>query len=488
MHLDQRVGINMNKIIEKIVILLILIGLIGINVFAVDTGKKVGKIYSTNIMAYVDGVPIHSYNLGGKTGIVCEELKDYGFEVKWNGELRVLFVTTMDERPKAKDDLPPSGNVKVGKAIGNIYSTDIVTFMNGKRIPSYNIGGRTIILLEDLNLSYGFTARWNGEKRTISAIAYRPGDSIDTDLGKCQIAGFEHSDFTKLLYDGVIALDNKAAKLDNSAILANAQEYLPLLNTLDAFNISYSWEYETNTLKMNIPDEITLREDRVPVSKQVSIETDDALLKINMRVELDGVEHPIIGSANGTLSFERNPELPVVYKGIVYFPADAIADYLDMIYGGKLKYATKKDDPETWDSVSKYIMTPISGNDELAGWMEYTKPEIYDSGRGGTILYPYGVNEPIKIKFTDKIDKSTINHDNIAAVRRFYSKEAGDYSYEIISDQYRYDYDEAENLLTMTLIGEGPFKDDHIVIFVKNISDCDGNKLENIYRFSFIAQ
>ena len=38
-----------------------------------------------------------------------------------------------------------------GDVIGSIYSTDILAYVNGRPIRSYNIGGKTVILVEDLS-------------------------------------------------------------------------------------------------------------------------------------------------------------------------------------------------------------------------------------------------------------------------------------------------------------------------------------------------
>ena len=38
-----------------------------------------GEALNTDIRAYIDEIPIRSYNIGGKTGIVAEDLRDYGF-------------------------------------------------------------------------------------------------------------------------------------------------------------------------------------------------------------------------------------------------------------------------------------------------------------------------------------------------------------------------------------------------------------------------
>ncbi|MBQ7097398.1 MAG: hypothetical protein IJN96_04905, partial [Clostridia bacterium] len=50
-----------------------------------------------------------------------------------------------------------SVSAKPGDIAGKIYSTDIIAYVNDKPIESYNIGGKTAIIMEDLDESYGFT-------------------------------------------------------------------------------------------------------------------------------------------------------------------------------------------------------------------------------------------------------------------------------------------------------------------------------------------
>lgn len=72
-------------------------------------GDVVGNIYSTDIMAYVDGVPIQSYNIGGKTVVCIEDLgnidtqdnqnKQFGYSkyamnFVWDGVNRAVSLNT----------------------------------------------------------------------------------------------------------------------------------------------------------------------------------------------------------------------------------------------------------------------------------------------------------------------------------------------------------------------------------------------------------
>lgn len=50
---------------------------------------------------------------------------------------------------------------------GNLLATDIGAYINGCKIPSYNVNGYTAIVAEDL-MSYGFSVVWNDKARTVT--------------------------------------------------------------------------------------------------------------------------------------------------------------------------------------------------------------------------------------------------------------------------------------------------------------------------------
>lgn len=58
--------------------------------------------------------------------------------------------------------------------VGHIYSTDILTYVNGQPIDGYNIGGRTVVIAEDLD-GYGFNHEYNDETRTLKVKSYFNG-------------------------------------------------------------------------------------------------------------------------------------------------------------------------------------------------------------------------------------------------------------------------------------------------------------------------
>lgn len=60
-----------------------------------------------------------------------------------------------------------------GGVIGHIYSTDILTYVNGEPIDAYNIGGKTVVIAEDLgDWNYGYTYDYNDEDRLLSVESY----------------------------------------------------------------------------------------------------------------------------------------------------------------------------------------------------------------------------------------------------------------------------------------------------------------------------
>ena len=50
--------------------------------------------------------------------------------------------------------------------IGHIFSTDVLTYLNGKPIQGYNIGGRTVVLAEDF-IGYGFHVEYSEQLRRL---------------------------------------------------------------------------------------------------------------------------------------------------------------------------------------------------------------------------------------------------------------------------------------------------------------------------------
>lgn len=139
-------------------------------------GDVVGSVLSTDIRAYLNGFPIPSMNVGGRTVIVAEDLRHYGFDVAWNPGRRTLVIR---ENPGKRIDPLPAGEAQdlaVGTPIKDVLHTDIKTYLGEKEITSFNIDGYTAIPLQEL-APWG-RLDWYPETRTVSFTSNtRPGQN-----------------------------------------------------------------------------------------------------------------------------------------------------------------------------------------------------------------------------------------------------------------------------------------------------------------------
>ena len=135
-------------------------------------GRIIGTYVNTDIVAYIDGLAINSYNIDGWTGIVAEDLVNYGFDVIWNGSERTLCVDKTGNKP-INGTFDVAVNTKpIGSYAGNIYATDIKTYVDGEEVKAFNIGGRTIIYIDEL-LRVG-NVKWYEFERKICYSSVEP--------------------------------------------------------------------------------------------------------------------------------------------------------------------------------------------------------------------------------------------------------------------------------------------------------------------------
>lgn len=149
-------------------------------------GDVLGDIYSTDIITKLDDVPIPSYNLGGRTVIVLEDLEYYGFKVSYDDSRRRLDITTGNK--PGSYNTPEVSRGKVGAVSGQYLYTDIKAYVNNVQVESYNIGGRTCACVETLGeltepineqkgwSDYNFNYSYDDASRTLSMSAFRFAD------------------------------------------------------------------------------------------------------------------------------------------------------------------------------------------------------------------------------------------------------------------------------------------------------------------------
>jgi hypothetical protein len=139
-----------------------------VQIIPLRTGDIIGEVLYTDIVAYINGNPIPTSNIEGETFVIVEDLINYGFEVTWDRNERVLRVLGWDRNnpvspiPVAPSD-KPNGTFKTN----HVY-TNVRTYVAGVLVESYNIGGFTLIHF-DLLEQHGYgEIEWNRPARTLS--------------------------------------------------------------------------------------------------------------------------------------------------------------------------------------------------------------------------------------------------------------------------------------------------------------------------------
>lgn len=186
--------------------LLLAAGSFPFSAFSYNVGDVTGEILSTDIVTYVEGVCLPSYNIKGRTAIVAQDLASLGtglnFGVNFDEATRTLTITDKDIYMTGKSEpiyYTPASSSKVGEVLGNVYFTDITANFNGTAMESFNIGGLTCIYTDDLAKVCGGSYLWNEEARTVDVLrpgSYNPSLSA-TDSGRilaAQSSAIKHSD------------------------------------------------------------------------------------------------------------------------------------------------------------------------------------------------------------------------------------------------------------------------------------------------------
>ena len=89
----------------------------------------INSVLATDIIAYIDGLPINSYNIDGNTAVIVEELDKYGFDITWDEMSRILTVERNVYKIVTGGNYEHSGDpVNVGTPFMDVYYTDIRTY------------------------------------------------------------------------------------------------------------------------------------------------------------------------------------------------------------------------------------------------------------------------------------------------------------------------------------------------------------------------
>lgn len=134
-------------------------------VWAMEIGDVTGQVQSTDIRAFVNGAEVPSLNVNGYTAVAAEDLRQYGFDVAWVPQERKIVI-----RYSGKKEVHPLPVQKAtqpsGTKLADVLYTDITAYYGDHKIPSFNIGGRTAVMLNDLS-AFGSVV-WFEKERNIS--------------------------------------------------------------------------------------------------------------------------------------------------------------------------------------------------------------------------------------------------------------------------------------------------------------------------------
>lgn len=291
---------------------------------------KAGDYYYTDIKSYVRGQLINSFNVGGKTVIIAEDLSSYGFNVRWDAAARALYIS--DAHRKAVSNAVNSANGAIGAVAGSYYHTDIVTYFNNTAIESYNLDGKTVFpatLLRD----FGYNVEWDAENRRVL---------VETD-GSSLIAG--SAEITNVTikpnqtYHGTIALITSSVTFNGLDMITShdcyietsldKKIYVPFKAFADSLGISYSWNSATSTLRVSVPDDKII----APAKSQLKSNQ-----KIYGPVEYE-IKDIVLNIVNG--NEVNNNVNAIVYGTEVFVEAQALAKALNFFCVNNIDFFTE---------------------------------------------------------------------------------------------------------------------------------------------------
>lgn len=158
----------MNHIKKTLAILIAALISFSIPVIADDEIKIISCVRATDIKAYINYMPIPTYNIDGTTVVILRDLENYSYVVDWDEPARSVYFY-FDNSKEVSPYIPyyvPSWDLL--KKLYDVYSSDIKVYFGGKEISSYNIGGKLAIKFRDIDIAYNL--EYNDVKRYVSLV------------------------------------------------------------------------------------------------------------------------------------------------------------------------------------------------------------------------------------------------------------------------------------------------------------------------------
>ncbi len=166
---------------------LALIMTLGHGAFAANVGDKIEKVLSTDIVTYIEGIKVPSFNIAGRTAVVVENLNAMGlpFGVNYDDFSRTLTISDSDIFGTGGRDYfhfaDSESSLPIGTPMMDVLYTDIKTYYGFTELESFNIGGFTCVYATDLAELYGIS-RWDEQERTVNI--YRKKEDVFASIFK----------------------------------------------------------------------------------------------------------------------------------------------------------------------------------------------------------------------------------------------------------------------------------------------------------------
>lgn len=228
--------------------LLLSVAVFALPAAALSPGEMMGDVLYTDIVATINGVPIPSYNIGGNTYIVAEDLADYGFWVSWDPRFGdgMLTVTPRDGVVRADYTSTPSRH-RPGTVAMPYLCTRVLTWLGSEPVWAANIGGRTCVAMDDLAAFFGEHYVWDADARELR-LTLREGAAFalpDSWSYTYETPGYDKD----RAVSGEYAMWEFAREGDGFALTdaAGATDFTPQL-TLSGDRVSYRVHFEQKRL------------------------------------------------------------------------------------------------------------------------------------------------------------------------------------------------------------------------------------------------
>ena len=155
-----------------------------------EEGSVIGGIYTTDVKASLDGIPIPVVEIDGKAAVSVGDMVSYGFTLSESAQYRRIDLKTDYIYGEVRGQ--ESDPVNIGEKIYDIIYTGVETYINSVKINSYYNGADTYVCIDELcgltdpyneefgYSDYNFNCEFNEAENRYYISAFRFPD-LDTD-------------------------------------------------------------------------------------------------------------------------------------------------------------------------------------------------------------------------------------------------------------------------------------------------------------------